>query len=122
MAGFIRFNIVLLKNKIPTRTFDKMLKYFYRNTCTMKIQEQLSTAASTANQQRNFAKSVSINDLRYKEFNSIELTAEEALALRNFDRYRVSELNKVEGDEAFHKRYRELQVMANLGNYKEFLK
>lgn len=65
---------------------------------------------------------VSINDLRYKEFNNIELNSTEALALRNFDRFRIAELNKITSDEAFHIRYRELQVMANLGDYTEFLK
>ncbi|MBI2270073.1 MAG: hypothetical protein HYU69_06890 [Bacteroidetes bacterium] len=65
---------------------------------------------------------VSINDLRYKEFNNIELSSSEALALRNFDKFRISELNKITSDEEFHIRYRELQVMANLGDYKEFLK
>jgi hypothetical protein len=65
---------------------------------------------------------VSINDLRYKEFNNIELSSNEALALRNFDKFRITELNKIKSDEEFHIRYRELQVMANLGDYQEFLK
>jgi hypothetical protein len=65
---------------------------------------------------------VSINDLRYKEFNNIELNSTEALALRNFDKFRISELNKIKNDEEFHIRDRELQVMANLGDYMEFLK
>lgn len=65
---------------------------------------------------------VSINDLRYKEFNNIELSSQEALALRNFDKFRISELNKITSDEEFHIRYRELQVIANLGDYTEFIK
>ena len=65
---------------------------------------------------------VSINDLRYKEFNNIELNEEERVSLRNFDKFRIAELNKITSDEEFHKRYRELQVMANLGDFREFLK
>lgn len=65
---------------------------------------------------------ISINDLRYKEFNNIDLNEEERVALRNFDKFRIAELNKITSDEEFHKRYRELQVMANLGDFREFLK
>ncbi len=85
----------------------------------MAIQQKLSLKQSMKAELTGI---VSINDLRYKEFNNIELNSEEALALRNFDRFRISELNKIKSDEEFHIRYRELQVMANLGDYKEFLK
>ena len=85
----------------------------------MAIQQNVSTKQSLKTELTGI---VSINDLRYKEFNNIELTSEEALALRNFDKFRISELNKITSDEEFHVRYRELQVMANLGDYMEFLK
>ena len=65
---------------------------------------------------------VSINDLREREFSNESLAEEEKTALRNFDRYRISELNKQKSDLAFHERYRELQIMANLGDFGEFLK
>ena len=65
--------------------------------------------------------SFSINDLREKEFNSEKLSQREKQALVNFDRYRINELNAQPDDMSFHKRYRELQVMANLGDYEEFL-
>ena len=64
----------------------------------------------------------SINDLRENEFNDEPLTAKEKQALINFDRYRLAELNSQPDDMAFHKRYRELQVMANMYDYQEFLK
>lgn len=64
----------------------------------------------------------SINDLREKEFNGEPLTIKEKQALVNFDRFRINELNAQKDDLAFHKKYRELQVMANLGDYEEFLK
>lgn len=64
----------------------------------------------------------SINDLREKELSGEQLSADEKKALANFDKYKISELNKQTDDTSFHKRYRELQVIANLGNYEEFLK
>ncbi|MDQ3045925.1 MAG: hypothetical protein M3R27_00120 [Bacteroidota bacterium] len=66
--------------------------------------------------------SPSINDLREKEFNGEPLTMKEKQALVNFDQFRISELNAQKDDMAFHKRYRELQIMANLGDFEEFLK
>jgi hypothetical protein len=85
----------------------------------MAIQQKLTVRQSIKAELTGI---VSINDLRYKEFNNIELNSSEALALRNFDKFRISELNKIRNDEEFHIRYRELQVMANLGDYMEFLK
>ncbi len=65
---------------------------------------------------------ISISDLRDKEFNNEKLTAEEKQALKNFDSYRIRILNSQESEEAFHQTYRQLQVVANLGDWKEFLK
>jgi len=64
---------------------------------------------------------ISINDLRDKEFSGEKLSAEEKQALVNYDRFRLNVLNAQTDDESFHKRYQELQVMANLDDYKEFL-
>ncbi len=66
---------------------------------------------------------VSINDLRDKEFSGITLSAEEKRALHNYDHYRINLLNaQQDNEEAFHKVYRQLQVIANLGDWHEFLK
>ena len=65
---------------------------------------------------------LTINDIREKEFSGKALSKEEKQALANFDKFRILELNKQVDDNSFHKRYRELQVMANFGNYEEFLK
>ncbi len=65
---------------------------------------------------------VSINDLRDKEFSGIKLSADEKQALLNYDIYRIKMLNAQVEEEAFHKTYRQLQVIANLGDWKEFLK
>lgn len=65
---------------------------------------------------------ISINDLREKEYSGDPLTLREKQALVNFDRFRINVLNAQPDDMSFHKRYQELQVMANLGDYQEFLK
>jgi uncharacterized protein (UPF0305 family) len=64
----------------------------------------------------------SINDIRDKEFSGIKLTAEEKFALSNFDKYRLQILNAQTDEEAFHYKYRQLQVIANLSDWREFLK
>jgi hypothetical protein len=64
----------------------------------------------------------SINDLRDKEFSGVKLNIEERLALANFDRYRLGVLNAEQDEEVFHQKYRQIQVIANLCDWKEFLK
>lgn len=64
----------------------------------------------------------SINDLRDKEFSGKSLSAEEKYALANFDRYRLKILNSQENEEQFHLNYRQIQVISNLGDWREFLK
>ena len=63
----------------------------------------------------------SINDLRDKEFSGIKLNPEERFALSNFDRYRIDVLNSNTNKESFHLKYRQLQVIANLSDWREFL-
>jgi hypothetical protein len=65
---------------------------------------------------------ISINDLRDKEFSGQKLSSEERLALANYDRYRITVLNSQTNEDQFHYHYRQLQVIANLGDWKEFLK
>lgn len=64
----------------------------------------------------------SINDLRDKEFSGLKLSPEEKLALDNFDKYRLQVLNAQNNEEQFHYRYRQLQVIANLNDWREFVK
>lgn len=64
---------------------------------------------------------VSINDLRDREFSGEPLSQDEVLALANFDHYRIEQLNAQTTDMAFHEHYRQLQVLANLANWKDFL-
>ena len=64
----------------------------------------------------------SINDLRDKEFSGKSLSAEEKYALTNFDKYRLNVLNSNENEEQFHLLYRQIQVISNLGDWREFLK
>ena len=65
---------------------------------------------------------VSINDLRDKEFSGVKLTLDERTALSNFDRYRINVLNGQPDEKKFHLQYRQLQVIANLSDWREFLK
>lgn len=66
---------------------------------------------------------ISINDLHEKEFAGQKLSMQEKEAIRNYNNYRIKLLNSLgEDEEAFHKVYRQLQVVANLGDWKEFLK
>lgn len=65
---------------------------------------------------------VSINDLRDKEFSGIKLNAEERTALTNFDKYRIDVLNAQDDEQKFHYKYRQIQVIANLSDWREFLK
>jgi hypothetical protein len=64
----------------------------------------------------------SINDLREKEYKNFPLLTNERLAIKNFDRYRISELNKKMAENEFHNKYMQIQVMANLSPFEEFLK
>jgi len=64
---------------------------------------------------------VSINDLRDREFNGEHLSHDEALALANFDHYRIEQLNAQASDMDFHEQYRQLQVLANLADWKDFV-
>ena len=63
----------------------------------------------------------SINDLRDKYYDGLELSAEELLAIQNFDKYRIDYLNSSATEEEFDKRYLELQAKANLSSYKDFI-
>ncbi len=65
---------------------------------------------------------VSINDLRDREFSGVKLNAEEKNALANFDKYRISVLNAQTDEQKFHYKYRQIQVIANLSDWREFLK
>lgn len=64
---------------------------------------------------------VSINDVRDKYFENAPLTEQEKLALKNFDRYRMEYLNSAPSEEAFEKRYLEIQAKANLSAFTDFL-
>jgi len=65
---------------------------------------------------------ITINDLRDSDFTGLPLSHQQRLALKNFDRYRIHELNKQLTEATFHKKYMQIQVMANLSPFKEFLK
>jgi hypothetical protein len=72
--------------------------------------------------EQNHSEIISINNLRDKEFCGESLTEEEQQAIKNFDRFRFAELSRIETSSEFNSRYNELQAMANLTDYREFLK
>lgn len=64
---------------------------------------------------------ITVNDLREKLYlNPQSLTLDEQRAIQAFDTYRLAEL-KSSSEDAFHKVYLQLQVMANLMPFTEFL-
>ncbi|MDC3259961.1 hypothetical protein OAU66_00215 [bacterium] len=65
---------------------------------------------------------ISINDLRDKLDNGVELTLEELTSIKNYEHYQLSVLSKEMSDDEFNKKYQQLQVLANLGSFEEFLK
>ncbi len=50
-----------------------------------------------------------------------KLNSKERAALSNFDKYRIQVLNSQTDEEKFHYQYRQLQVIANLSDWQEFL-
>ncbi len=65
---------------------------------------------------------VTINDLRDMEFSPEGLSPKQHLALKNFDRFRINQLKNNRSEQAFNNKYLQLQAMANLMPYEEFLK
>lgn len=66
---------------------------------------------------------LSINDLKDIEFHDEkDLSPQQRLAIKNFERHRITELNKQRSETLFHDKYMQLQAMANLMPYEEFLK
>lgn len=63
----------------------------------------------------------SINDLRDKLYENVQLSDEELSAIKNFDNHRILYLNSSETEAEFDKRYLELQAKANLENYTDFI-
>lgn len=88
----------------------------------------MSNATGKNSFQKNVSKStligslISINDLRDKEYSGQYLSDEEKQALQNFDKYRLAQLSSQKSEKDFHNKYIQLQAMANLSPYQEFLK
>jgi len=75
----------------------------------------------TANKVKSTA-IITINDLRDSDFTGRPLSHQQRLALKNFDRYRIHKLNQQLTDADFQNKYTQIQVMANLFPFEEFLK
>ena len=82
----------------------------------------MSNSSTSTKRAANIKSFTSINDLRELEYRDVDLTHHQRLALTNFDRFRIAELNMQKTEQQFHNKYMQLQVMANLSSFEEFLK
>ena len=67
-------------------------------------------------------KTMTINDLREIEESGKDMSPQQRLALKNFDRYKFKVLSKIKEEEKFHFEFQQIQNMAKLRNYEDFLK
>ena len=66
---------------------------------------------------------ITINELRMRKNSGKQLTSEQELAITNFDNYKEKFLNNPQmSNQQFYRKYMQIQVMANLSSYDEFLK
>lgn len=70
---------------------------------------------------KKIKKNITINDLRELDFAGRELTPQQRLAIKNFERYRFTVLSSIKSEGKFHTEFQRIQVMANLSNFEEFL-
>lgn len=82
----------------------------------------LKTGIGKRYRQQVLGNAISINDLRERELSGKNITDAQRTAMRLYDRYRLAELNSQANEDDFHARFMELQAMANLSPYQEFLK
>ena len=64
----------------------------------------------------------SIGDLKDKKAAGDILSHEEKTAIKNYERYKSNILNAEMDELAFQNKYKQIQVIANLGDWREFLK
>lgn len=81
-------------------------------------QENKNIKTTSASRYLNF---VSINDLRERELDGEQLNEKELQALHNFDKYRIAELSKIQNEKAYHERFSQLRINAQLIPFDDFL-
>lgn len=64
---------------------------------------------------------ISINDIKDRYYDGLEVSEDEIIAIKNYDAYRIRELNSARNDSEFKLKYLKLQALANLSNYRHFL-
>lgn len=67
-------------------------------------------------------KVVTINDLKLMEKDKKELSPQQRLALKNFERFRSSKLSGIKNENKFQIEFQRFQSLANLTAYQEYLK
>lgn len=68
------------------------------------------------------AKVITINDLKLLEKDKKELSPQQRLALKNFERFRSSKLSTIKNEIKFQTEFQRFQSLANLTAYQEYLK
>ncbi len=71
---------------------------------------------------REFTLVESIGDLKDKLAAGTKLTYEEKTAINNYERYKANILNAEMDEARFQNKFKQMQVIANLGDWREFLK
>ncbi len=92
------------------------------STKIMAQTNRLNTGIQEFLRRANLGNAITINELKEWDNDGKELNSSQLNALYSFDTFRIKELNSQENEEDFHKRFMELQVMANLYPFEEFLK
>lgn len=64
----------------------------------------------------------SIGDLKDKLASGTALSYEQKTAIKNYERYKANILNAEMDESQFQNKYKQMQVIANLGDWREFLK
>ena len=67
-------------------------------------------------------KPLTISDLKVMEGSNKDLTPQQHLAIKNFERYRFKTLSGIKKEDRFHQECQRLQSMAKLMSFEEFLK
>ena len=65
---------------------------------------------------------VTISDLKELDKNDADLSPQQRLAIKNFDRYRFKILTGIRTEDKFHLEFQRLQSLSKLTDFQEFLK
>ena len=67
-------------------------------------------------------KPITINDLKDLELRKVDITPQQRLAIKNFERHKKQVLSEIKNEAKFQMEFQRIQAKANLSNFEEFLK